>query len=115
MSGLVGSSREKNCSSVGMDIAGAWTYRDIKKEKRLKVGLSLKDARDAHLFHDTFLRADGEAIVELVLGEVYLWHRLLVLYLVDSFLELTACPAHRQSVVSGGKDMVVVKIVAGGH
>lgn len=71
------------------------------------------NARDAHLFHNALLRADGEAIVELVLGEVYLWYRLLVLYLVDGFLELTACPAHRQGVVSGGKKMVVVKIVAG--
>lgn len=72
------------------------------------------DARDAHLFHDALLRADGEAIVELVLSEIYLWDRLLVLYLNDSFLNLAACPAHRQVGVSGGKEMVVVKIVAGG-
>ena len=97
-----------------MDIAGACTYKDEKREEIQSCRMVPDDARDAHLFHDALLRADGEAIVELVLGEVYLWYRLFVLYLVDSFLELTACPAHRQGVVSGGKEMVVVTIVAGG-
>ena len=59
----------------------------------------------AYLFDDTLLRADREAILELVLGEINLRDRTLVLDLVNGLLNLRLCAAHR--VVSAARRSVV--------
>lgn len=48
----------------------------------------------ADLFHYTLLRADHEPILQLVLGEVDLWQRILVLYLTYGLFKMFLSDTH---------------------
>lgn len=64
---------------------------------------------ETDFFDDTLLRADGIAILKLMLGEVDLGERVLGLNLVNCFLDLSLRSAHREaaarrSVVTGFRE-----------
>lgn len=50
--------------------------------------------RETNIFDDPLLRADREAVIQLVLSEVDLWQRLLVLYLPNGLFNLLLRRTH---------------------
>ena len=59
---------------------------------------SLHQDTATNLLHDTLLRADREAILQLVLREIDLWDGLLVLDLLDRLFDLSLCRRHECAV-----------------
>ena len=80
MSGFDRSCRERNWSSVGIFIAGAWT---CGRESHSVSHVAMADKEGRYIFHDSFLGTDDAAILESVLGKIDLDSWCLVLYFLD--------------------------------
>lgn len=78
--------RLKNCSLVGMCIAGAWTCGDYGVSVRAR-GIT---TTTAHIFDHSLLRAYYIPILQGMLGEVNLWNGLLDLDLFYRPLDVRA-------------------------